>query len=481
VAVTTHPSAKKDWYKVSVETLRGWAIFLTLAALAVVGYFGYRVLERQYLEREARAVLEDARDLFQQVQQEETLSSFRKEYDAAWQSFEEARSSFAAGDFSGALTEGQRSRALLASILDAVRHRGAQGEAQFIGIQGPVEYRRGERGEWEEARSRLVLYSGDYVKTSGNGSAEIMFVDGTLYTVRPDTLFLVTRARGSQGASGDQAIAMEYGWVNLNTSGQGSRVTTPGAEAVVARDSEAVVAYDQARREGRFAAYSGGLEVTSKGGLTRQVGALEEVVQTGDLLSQPQPLPPAPALATPDDNAELDLEETPELRLGWGAVPRAERYALQVADSRLFVDALIDVGNRKHTAARLGLQGEGTFFWRVAAISGQGLQGPWSEAFKFRVSSPRDGGGAGSGGDHTPPDLALEDVKSYGTIVIIGGHTEPGAAVTINGELVKVEASGAFTKTLQLGEEGWSFVEIRAQDAWGNETVRRHRVFVEAI
>ena len=44
---------------------------------------------------------------------------------------------------------------------------------------------------------------------------------------------------------------------------------------------------------------------------------------------------------------------------------------------------------------------------------------------------------------------------------------------------MKVAADGSFTKTIQLNNEGWNFIEIRARDASGNETARRHRVFVD--
>ncbi|HEY2738433.1 MAG TPA: hypothetical protein VGK45_08510 [Thermoanaerobaculia bacterium] len=81
--------------------------------------------------------------------------------------------------------------------------------------------------------------------------------------------------------------------------------------------------------------------------------------------------------------------------------------------------------------------------------------------------------------DKTPPKLDLDDVKSYGSIFIVGGRTEPGARVEINGEQVKTGVDGSFTKTVQLGKEGWSFIEIKARDANGNETVKRHRAFVE--
>jgi hypothetical protein len=63
---------------------------------------------------------------------------------------------------------------------------------------------------------------------------------------------------------------------------------------------------------------------------------------------------------------------------------------------------------------------------------------------------------------------------------MVAGRSEPGARIEVNGEQVKPNADGSFTKPVQLTKEGWNIIEVRARDAWGNETVRRQRVFVEA-
>jgi hypothetical protein len=203
---------------------------------------------------------------------------------------------------------------------------------------------------------------------------------------------------------------------------------------------------------------------------------MQQVVQTGDLLSEPSPLPEKPELAEPADNLDVDLERADRLVLAWEPVPNAARYALQVSRNHLFVDNVIDVANRTKTRATLGLRGEGTFQWRVAAYGKDGIQGPWSKPWKFRVASFRGNGGDS---DKTPPELDLEDVKSYGNIFIVAGRAEPGSRVEVTGEQVKTAADGSFTKTVQITKEGWSLIEVRALDGAGNETVRRHRVFVE--
>jgi hypothetical protein len=160
-------------------------------------------------------------------------------------------------------------------------------------------------------------------------------------------------------------------------------------------------------------------------------------------------------------------------------VPGAAHYALQVSRNHLFVDNVIDAENRTKTRATLGLRGEGSFQWRVAAFGADGLQGPWSEPRKFRVASAVHNGG-GEKQDATPPELDLGDIKTYGSISMVNGRTEPGARVEVNGEQVTLGADGSFTKTVQLNKEGWNIIEVRARNAWGNETVRRHRVFVES-
>jgi hypothetical protein len=62
---------------------------------------------------------------------------------------------------------------------------------------------------------------------------------------------------------------------------------------------------------------------------------------------------------------------------------------------------------------------------------------------------------------------------------MVVGRSEPGARVEVNGELVELGADGSFNKAVQVTQEGWSFIEVRARDGAGNATVRRQRVFVE--
>lgn len=472
----------KDWYSVSVETLQSWGLLLVLLGLVALGAFLYLRYDRQSLQRSARAVIEQADAMRLRLSDEKRVAtSFAGEYEAAGQRLDEARAQLKAQDFSHALDSAQHSRDSLQAILDALALRGGAGQAQFVSFQGEVEFRRGDGGDWQEARSRIQLQSGDTVRTADNGSAQIMFQDGTLYTVRPNTQFIVSPSSAGPSGAPEQSIEMKYGWVNLSTSQGSSNIKTPGAVARVKESSEAFVAVDKGTSQGRFGAYEGSMELASNGGLTREVGALQQVVQTGDLLSEPKPMPGRPVPAEPMDDLLVDLDSTKRLVLAWQPVAGASRYALQVSRSHLFVDNVIDAENRAKTRATLGVRGEGTFQWRVAAFGANGLQGPWSEARKFRVAAAvRSAGGGGSEkGNANPPALDLDEIKTYGSIFMVSGHSEPGARVEVNSEQVKTNADGSFTKAVQLTKEGWNIIEVRARNASGTETVRRHRVFVE--
>jgi len=472
----------KDWYSVSVETLQSWGLLLLLLVLAGLGYYVYRQLDRSSLGQEAAALIGQAEALRQQLSNEPRVATgFAAEYEDGTQSLKEAKARLEARDAGAARDRARRSREVLQSFVDALALRGGAGQAQFVSLQGDVELRRGSGGDWEEARSRVPLQSGDTVRTGENGSAVVMFQDGTLYTVQPNTQLVVSPRSGGAGGGPEQAIEMKYGWVNLSTSqSTGSNVKTPGAVARVKESSEAYVAVDKGTSQGRFGAYRGGMELASNGGMTRQVGPLQQVAQTGDLLSEPKAMPGKPEPVEPVDDLLLDLDATKKLVLAWQPVPGAAHYALQVSRNHLFVDNVINAENRTKTRATLGLRGEGSFQWRVAAFGADGLQGPWSEPRKFRVASAAHNGGGGEKQDATPPELDLGDIKTYGSISMVNGRTEPGARVEVNGEQVTLGADGSFTKAVQLNKEGWNIIEVRARNAWGNETVRRHRVFVES-
>jgi hypothetical protein len=465
----------RNWYRIPLDAARGWLGFLLVLALGVAGFYGYVVWMRGALEREVDELLSEGAALRTQVESLGSQGTFRGEYQVARTALEEARQFREQDDFQSAIKPARQGRDLLLEVLDALGTHGIVADAKFLSVSGDVQYRRGGRGNWEPARGGVTLRAGDFVKTSGDGAAQLVFGDGKLCTVRPRTLIVVSSANGAAGAAGGgQAIQMEYGWVNLNTAQSSGSIVTPSASALVRERSEASVSYDRGNKIGRFAALRGVILLTA-GGVQREVREKEEVVQERERLSAPRPLLGGPQLLEPTANQSFTLGQKREAVLSWEPVAGSAHYVLQASRGADFINLVLEDENRLSTRATLSLRGEGVFYWRVAAVSRDGAQGAWSPERAFRVAPEQQGDV-----DRTPPILQLESIRPYGSLVIVSGRSEPGVSLFVNGEASSVEADGTFSKTVQFLREGWNAIEVRATDAWGNEAARRRRVFIES-
>lgn len=473
---------RRRWYSISVDTLRLTAVPLLAVLVLVVAFFGYRAFKAIQLEREAHRIVEESESLAQRLSTTpEVRETFRQRYEEALDSLQTARDDLTRKDYPPAITHGLESHRQLLAIQQARRDRDFTGVARFVSVQGDVQYRRGEQARWQAARSQVVLHAGDQVRTEGGGSAEIVFDDGTLFGIRPNSQVTMPERRGGgSGAGGStedrRAVRMAYGRVNLSTSKQAGKVETPSADALVEQDSEAYVGFEQETRRGLYGVYRGEMGVRTQDGATQKIVALQEVEERDGEMSEPRSLPVSPELRQPSDNFEANLDQVDRIVLSWSPVEGSEGYALQVSESHLFVENLIEANDRTSTEATLGVLGEGAFLWRVAALNPDGAQGPWSPPRRFRVVSLA---GTSPGEDRTAPSVELRSVTPYGNIYIVEGKTEPGATVTINEEAVKVEADGTFKKLVQFAKDGWSSVEVRVSDAWGNEATLNEPVLVE--
>lgn len=475
--MATDPRARqrssRDWYSVSVESVRRTLTILLIVIGAIGGAFVYQEWENKTRAERAQAKLTDATSLARQIEDRADYHQVRREFFSAWENLDKGKVAFGESRFAEALNWATASHRELRAILD--REQGKlEEQGTFLRVQGNVEYRRGERGAWKRAGENDRLNPGDWVKTSAGASATVRFADGSEYTLRANTMVHLSSQTNRFGRN-EQVAEMAFGWVELSTESNTGRVKTPKSEARIRSSSEGMVSFDRARNESRFASYEGGMEVTSANGQTQTLGALQQAVQIGDLLSAPTSLPSKPKLSFPPNDRQFDLASK-EIRLTWRGVQGAARYALQISRNRLFANPIIDDPDRSITSARLGLRGEGTFFWQVAAISGDGSRGPWSQPKAFHVSKSL----RSSGDDKTPPTLRLQSVQPYGRMIIVNGQTEGGSTLSLNGQEVEVDADGSFNGTLQADEEGFVFITAVATDEAGNASREQRRVFVDS-
>jgi Glucodextranase, domain B/FecR protein len=465
-----------DWFVIPIQKIRQWALIIVLLLVAGgVGYFVYLRGRRSPQER-ARVEITQAETLLARATRSTGAERPGSNAAQARDFLRDAHESFSGSRYDEAFRLAVESQSYSRRALGS-SGSGEQGDASFIFVEGDVSLQRAGRSTFEPARQREPLFDGDFVKAGKNGSAEIMFFDGTLYTIRPGSLFECRRPVSAE-SNGSQ-IKMISGAVNVYTSGSSSTVATDVATAAIGRDSR--VSVDVAPGDKT--------EVTSYRGRTTVSTARETVslegrekvsaaAQTGQFTAKVT-LPDTPEPMLPADNRIYDLKTGDQVELKWSKVTEAARYRLQISRSRLFVpdSTEVDLDDRVQSTARVKVSKEGSYFWRVAAIESNGLTSDWSPVRRFKmVTEP-----ARTSADGTPPDLTVYPPQQMGNLFLVYGKTQPGAVVTVNAEPADVEADGSFKKTITIERDGATVLVVKSVDAAGNEAVRRVRVFVESL
>jgi hypothetical protein len=466
-----------DWFVIPIQKIRQWAgVIVLLLVVGGAGYFVYARGRRSPQER-AQAEIAQAESLLARATRSAGASRPGSNVAQAKDFLRDAHESYTGAKYEESFRLAVESQSYSRRTLGASAG-GEQGDASFIFVEGDVSLQRAGRSTFEPARQREPLFEGDFVKAGRTGSAEIMFYDGTLYTIRPGSLFECRRPASSE-VSGSQ-IKMISGAINVYTSASSSTVATDIATAAIDRDSRVSVDVAPGDKT-EVTSYRGKTTVsTSKESVTLE--GREKVAAEGKTgtFTAKVALPDSPQPALPADNRIYDLKTGDQVELKWSKVNEAARYRLQISRSRLFVpDATeVDLDDRVQTTARVKVSKEGAYFWRVAAIESNGLTSDWSAVRRFKmVTEPLRAGG----GDSTPPELTVYPPQQMGNLFLVYGKTEPGSVVTVNAEPADVEPDGSFKKTVTVERDGATVLVVKSVDASGNETVRRVRVFVESL
>src|SRR5690349_7237761 len=108
-------------------------------------------------------------------------------------------------------------------------------QANFTAIEGTVRVRKNGSINWQEANFNQPLDKGDVVQTGADGIAKIVFIDGTNYVVKQDSLIVIEENSANQQQQTQVAVQVTTGTVDLATStfvqGSKSSVIVAGATA----------------------------------------------------------------------------------------------------------------------------------------------------------------------------------------------------------------------------------------------------------
>ncbi len=466
-----------DWVIIRVNSLRrATALGLTALLAALLLAFAYLRLNLPPPAR-ARQAIERAEASRNRVLESSVVEAWRSEIRQASSQLSAARSAYVDEHWSLAIDQAEEARRRFNALL-GVGDRGVVGVGQVFSLDGRVTVQRAGKPDWDPAAEGMPVFNGDFVRTGKDGSAEILFADGSLYRIAPNSLLEIHQNRRATSDAGGN-VKMRVGRINVYTSSSPSTVTTESAETRVEGASRVAVDVAETNRETVVEAYSGGARVRNPGGGEVVLGSRERVSARPDgSFSEKARLPEPPRMLSPENNAGFDVEARSIVELRWRLAAPGLLTHLQVSRSKHFLSDRIDLDANKlgKDFARLKAVSPGTYYWRVAAVDHRALQSEWSVPRHFQVFSPDR---RLLLEDTAPPKLTVEPARQLGTMFIVEGHTEAGASVSVNGEPAELDASGHFRKMVDVGRAGWNELAVVAVDPSGNRTELRQRVFVE--
>ena len=358
----------------------------------------------------------------------------------------------------------------------------AANSAHFTSIEGSVKVKAVGTFEWVTADSSVLLKKSDLVRTGAGASAEITFFDGTVVHVRPDSLITIEETSEDPSTKRRKvAWHISSGEVNFqtvrrNVEGSSTEVSTPTVKATAGELAQGGIKVAEGG-DTDMKLYRGTAVAETRAGQRVDISANEGV--TVDAAGKAGPkvsLPVVPTLLAPPHQAEIsypDLARATTL-LAWKPVAGAAAYHVMVDYSPYFNRPLVDRTAWRESSMELRGLDVGKYYWRVAAVDKDSVEGNFSDFARFTVGRPT-GAGRGEG---PPPALLIEPLDIRMNIVQVKGRTEPGATVTVNGQRVDVASDGAFNEFISLEKVGRQTVVIRATGINGGVREERRPVVV---
>jgi hypothetical protein len=476
-----------DWVSVSYRSVA--MLLIIVVGLAGGGWLVWSHFhDRSSPQALASREIEAAETLYQEASTYGKTSEAAPIREKARENLAESRTLFSDERFEEARIKAILSRNNSQKIIDIARSgETIRSEARFYRVSGEVKVKRAGNLLWDPADPEAALRAGDAIKTSSRGSAQIIYFDGSITTVKPGSLVEITtlstdpRTRRVRVSESLKVGAVRAAASGSSAEGSFHEVTTTNSvsRAVTSQPAEFEVEFDASAEATKVSVHAGEASLSSgEKSVILQAAERMAVTGQGDFGRREEILPSPRALAPGDHKIFLSESGTqPETRLLWSEVPGARSYRLQVGRDSLMSDLAHDRSLRDGTQADLNDLEEGSWFWRVAAVDGKGEIGRFSNISEFRIAGP----GSNLTADNRPPLLEVSEFLQTGSLVIINGQTEPDANLWVDNLKVDVYEDGSFTAVVRLHRDGRSMLEIIAQDPAGNETVARREAFLEVF
>jgi hypothetical protein len=341
--------------------------------------------------------------------------------------------------------------------------------ARLTGVDGKVKVKPNAKDAWSDAPLATQLHVGDVVQTETRAGAEISFNSGSVVKVRSDSVVYI----GGSAEASTAAWRVQSGRVNFSVANEATEIVTPTLKTTALANATGNIDVGEGGATGvKLFSGEARLETTQGQRITLQQNQAVQVDATGHAGSTME-LPPAPTLIAPAAKSRLALAKPPDpsARLTWSDVKGGVTYHValdyNVTQANLLLSAALEETGIQGTAHDLKGLNLGRYFWRVAAVNKDGLEGAFSRVSFFQVVEPEAPPVpvATPTPAATPPTLVVQAAEEVAPgVVHVGGRAPRGATVTVNGTQVKVLPDGSFSEFVRLSGAGEVVVRATAED-----------------
>jgi len=341
--------------------------------------------------------------------------------------------------------------------------------ARLTAVEGKVKVKPNAQEAWGEVPLAAQLHVGDVVQTETRAGAEISFNSGSVVKVRSDSVVYI----GGSAEASTAAWRVQSGKVNFTVAGESTEIVTPTLKTTALENASGNIDVGEGGATG-VKIFAGQAELETSQGQKITLSQNQAVqVDAAGRASSTMELPPPPTLIAPASKSRLTVAKPPDpsAKLSWTDVKGGTTYHValdyNVTQANLLLSAALEesgIRGNAHDVKGLNL---GRYFWRVAAVNKDGLEGAFSRVSFFQVVEPE--APPTPGPTPTPaanaPTLVVQAVDEVTPgVVHVGGRAPRGSTVTVNGTPVKVLPDGSFSEFVRHSGPGEVVVRATADD-----------------
>jgi hypothetical protein len=337
--------------------------------------------------------------------------------------------------------------------------------ARILSFEGDVRITRAATRETIIVNKAIWVAAGDTIQTQADGRAVIQMVDGSVYSVRPNSTVII-RSNTSLFGGPNVRVTLDDGQLNVRTEDQPENtknvVEMQESETSLKAQTDASFRTDAQSNTAEIRITRGSVE-TKVGDTTTTLAENEyAAVNNGQIAAREQLLlPPKPI--SPADGAQLvDANGSGvSVQFTWdeqSTLPIMS-YSIQVSKSPIFASdsILIDRSSLNQRSFRMAGLVPGTYYWRVKSTSKSGQSSEWNAHYKFTIVKR---------GASPLIDAVNWNVERVGgNVYLISGQTKPGLLVRSQNNQTFAGPDGSFR--LQVSTP-LSEVAIELSDDAGN-------------